>query len=138
MSYCRFSSDDWQCDVYVYANTYGSWTCHVAGRRRIFDDTYPREFRFPDLAPGSPGFDLAWAAFVVNRNACLRWMDAHEDGPWLDLADVSEFAGEHYNESSPLAMAKRLTKLKESGLNVPDYAIEDLLEEWEEMKLEPS
>lgn len=33
MSYCRFSSDLWQCDVYVYEDCDGGWTTHVASAR---------------------------------------------------------------------------------------------------------
>lgn len=30
MSYCRFSSEDYQCDVYAYADVAGGYTIHVA------------------------------------------------------------------------------------------------------------
>lgn len=41
MSYCRWSSDNFQCDVYVYEDCAGGWTTHVAGRRKNpdFDPT---------------------------------------------------------------------------------------------------
>lgn len=29
MSYCRWSSDNFKCDVYVYADVSGGWTTHV-------------------------------------------------------------------------------------------------------------
>ena len=35
MSYCRFSSDGFQCDVYAYEDTAGCWTIHLASRRHI-------------------------------------------------------------------------------------------------------
>lgn len=138
MSYCRWSSDDWQCDVYVYADANGGWTCHVADRRRIFDETYPGGFGFPGLRPGSPGYDLAWQAFMVNRNACHRWMDAHADDEksWLDLSEISTYAGTHHNTNEPGEMAELLVLIKQDGLNVPDYAIAALLEEQQEMDAE--
>lgn len=33
MSYCRFSSDGFNCDVYVYEDCAGGWTTHVAANR---------------------------------------------------------------------------------------------------------
>lgn len=31
--YCRFSSDDWRCDLWCYGDAETGWTTHVAGRR---------------------------------------------------------------------------------------------------------
>jgi len=33
MSYCRFSSNGFQCDLYAYADTSGCWIIHVASKR---------------------------------------------------------------------------------------------------------
>jgi hypothetical protein len=35
MSYCRWSSDNWKCDLYCYADCYGGYTTHVAGNRIV-------------------------------------------------------------------------------------------------------
>ena len=35
MSYCRWSSMNSMCDVYVYEDDAGGWTTHVAAKRRI-------------------------------------------------------------------------------------------------------
>ena len=40
MSYCRFSSDGFQCDVYCYGSM-GGYTIHVAGRRQVFPEPLP-------------------------------------------------------------------------------------------------
>ena len=37
MSYCRFSSDDYGCDAYVYEDVSGGFTIHLAGRRYLGD-----------------------------------------------------------------------------------------------------
>jgi hypothetical protein len=34
MSFCRWSSDNFQCDLYCYADVGGGYTTHVAGYRR--------------------------------------------------------------------------------------------------------
>ena len=36
MSYCRWSSDDFQCDVYVYESVAGGFVTHVAANRVVF------------------------------------------------------------------------------------------------------
>ena len=41
MSYCRFSSDDYQCDVYCYASVSGYYVTHVASNRPVLDGTLP-------------------------------------------------------------------------------------------------
>ena len=37
MSYCRFSSDNYACDVYVYESCYGGFDVHVASSRYVGD-----------------------------------------------------------------------------------------------------
>lgn len=35
MAYCRWSSNNFMCDLYVYMNCNGGWTIHVANNRTI-------------------------------------------------------------------------------------------------------
>lgn len=37
MSYCRFSSDNFACDLYCYEDCHGGFTTHVAGNRAVGD-----------------------------------------------------------------------------------------------------
>ena len=37
MSYCRWSTNDFQCDLYCYEDCSGGWTTHVAGLKRSPD-----------------------------------------------------------------------------------------------------
>src|SRR5687767_6611694 len=43
MSYCRWSTDDFQCDLYCYEDVSGGFTTHVAGRRKIWDAPLPTQ-----------------------------------------------------------------------------------------------
>lgn len=52
MSYCRWSSMNWMCDVYVYEDVDGGWATHVAGRRRAIPP-------IPDLLAGPLSMALA-------------------------------------------------------------------------------
>ena len=35
MSYCRWSSDNFTCDLYIYESVYDCWTIHVAQSRHV-------------------------------------------------------------------------------------------------------
>ena len=125
MSYCRWSSDFFRCDVYVYQSREG-WVTHVAGRR--LKDGPPEEL----LAMPS-GTDEEWIA--VHR-AEMEWRKSLEDDAgeipkerWFYLRDIGPEAGESYTDATPGECAARLRALKAKGFNVPDYAIEALEKE---------
>lgn len=37
MSYCRFSSNNFNCDAYIYEDVNGGWTIHLVANRVIGD-----------------------------------------------------------------------------------------------------
>lgn len=112
MSYCRWSSDGHQCDVYTYADTSGGYTTHVAGKRR------PK--RAPDLDPSSEeSFKASYAAYRAVLDDPLN-----EPVPIGLPAD-----GVTFNDPTAKACADRLLWLRGLGYNVPQYAIDALLEE---------
>jgi hypothetical protein len=119
MSYCRWSSDDFQCDVYVYESTGDFWSTNVKGRRRIIP---------PDVLASFPVVtdDDAASRFARHR-AVMRWMDATEP-QWFDLSHLPS-AGESFRDDTPGECADRLEALRAEGLNVPQYAIDALREE---------
>ena len=43
MSYCRWSTDDYQCDLYVYASCNGGYVTHVATHRYAFKEALPEK-----------------------------------------------------------------------------------------------
>ena len=117
MSYCRWSSDDHQCDVYVYESDRGYET-HVAGRRRVIPD---------DVLSSLPIVeDNTVAAFLARYSALVSWMDS-TPAVWHNLTAPS--AGEHFLDATPAECADRLEALRAEGLNVPQYAIDALREE---------
>lgn len=147
MSYCRFSSDFSECDVYVYADVSGGWTTHVAGRRL--------KHRVPDeIRALNDGTTKGWfAAQAAER----KWRDSlpcdelpcqvlqpdnttkpgvfktPKDSEYIDLAEISPLAGKTFNDETPGACADRLEEIRASGLNVPQYAIDALREEQKEL-----
>ncbi|PXV54210.1 hypothetical protein SAMN04487785_11410 [Dyella jiangningensis] len=118
MSYCRFSSNDFLCDVYVYESCLGGWEIHVAANRVVFKEPLPDP--------------LPWSA--ENAEACVARM--RKVSAMVDVADRVDIdlphAGESFNESSPGECADRLEYLRGLGYVVPQHAIDTLREEAEE------
>lgn len=56
------------------------------------------------------------------------------DSEFLDLSEISAFAGESFNDATPGECADRLERMRASGLNVPQYAIDALREEQRELE----
>lgn len=153
MSYCRWSSDFFECDVYVYANVSGMWTTHVAGRR--FKHKVPDELK----AAYPPHSDPDWVDKYMQCEAAVEaWRqtfehDEHEvnylqkdgttrpgvwrtpkDSEYLDLSEIGPEAGQTFDDACPGECADRLEQLKAVGFNVPQYAIDALREEQAEVQ----
>ena len=119
MSYCRWSTDDYQCDAYVYASSDGR-TCHIASRRRV----------------GRPSERMAritseWLDGTTNFREWRRRIDRYDEEldalPSIDLTHA--MAGKTFYTETAGEMAERLEELQSEGLNIPDYAILELHEE---------
>jgi hypothetical protein len=119
MSYARWSSDDFQSDVYTYADTMGGWTTWVAGRRHVMDrDTLPPEGMLD----------------TADEESRLRWISRYREvmqrvstAPMVDI-DLP-YAGERFNDDTPGECADRLEMLRGLGYHVPEDAIERLRDE---------
>lgn len=114
MSYCRWSSDDYQCDVYVYGSDAG-WITHVAGRRVVFAEP------LPDLVPYEKGRESEW---LERHEKVDEIFDAAERVD-IDLPSACK----SFTDSTAGECADRLEALRAEGFVVPQYAIDDLREE---------
>lgn len=148
MSYCRWSSDHFECDAYVYEDVSGGWTTHVAGRRRktklpdSIKSMYPT-FGAPDFVAKYLDAEAAAQAFedsqpcdehTVNYlqtdgTTRPRIRRSLKDSEYIDLSTIGTEAGESYSDDTPGQCADRLEALKLKGFNVPTYAIDALREE---------
>ena len=100
------------CDVYVYADVQGGWTTHVAAKRHVE--------KAPDFSDPKMPLD--------------EWMEASKRrDEWFDAAEIKqiglEFDGETFSDDTPKECAERLLRLRETGYNVPQYAVDALMEE---------
>lgn len=122
MSYCRFSSDDFQSDVYVYEDVSGGFTTHVASKRRVFKGPLPPRLPLPEKT------DRQWAECYLAREREVMRMVGE-----ADLVDIGlPYDGQTFNDPTPGAAADRLEMLRKAGYNVPQSAIDMLREESQE------
>lgn len=129
MSYCRWSSDDHQCDVYVWADVAGGYRTEVAVRRRQFraEVSMPPPVVFPVGEAGSSE-RTEWASETSRRmSAVSAMLDDENEGVLWDWVDVPSPTGvTSFWDDSPGETAERLEVLRECGVNVPQYAIDSL------------
>lgn len=129
MSYCRWSSDDHQCDVYVWADVAGGYRTEVAGRRRVWNDdvTLPPPVTLP-VGQADSKERHAWAAATVERmRAVSALIDDETRWTWLDLPTPE--GGHSYWHDTADECADNLDRLRAAGFNVPQYAIDSLRSE---------
>jgi len=113
MSYCRFSSDDFMCDLHVYESAYGGYSVSVSHNRVLYKEPIPEYV--------SMKYDVKWLA----RNKKIMDMLAEADIEPIGLSHD----GNHYSLNTATECCTLLFELKEEGYNVPKYVIEGLLED---------
>ena len=118
MSYCRFSSDCFKCDVYCY---YGFGGCiekgyiiHVAAKRVVNE------------IPPMPDTSLAWVDYKKLYDERDAALDLYPRAP-IDLP----FAGETFEYETLQEFRDKLTELKEIGYRIPEYIFNIIDEEIE-------
>jgi hypothetical protein len=146
VSYCRWSSNHFECDVYVYESASG-WMTHVAGRRhkeKLPDHIkamFPKDWTEPDAVERYMAADKAREEWIKSKphTVVVCKNSKGEDVPKYFAAD-SEFisyeqpeAGQSFVDASPGECADRLELLRNKGFIVPQYAIDALREEQAEI-----
>lgn len=118
MSYCRWSDDDFKCDVYCYEDLSGMWITCVAGKRLDFTGAeLPPPVVYSDDPEG-------WARRRSEVTNIVKTLPLAE----IDLPR----AGSVMRDPAPAEAAGTLETLREIGYNVPQYAIDALREEADE------
>lgn len=131
MSYCRWSSDRNQCDLYCYEDVHGGWTTHVAGRRR---EPIPDDVLDPVSPEAAERFDFASAKQWTDDQKAA-WQTAYD--AWNDALDAAEMhtlksphAGQSYSDPTLEAFRDRVVELsKDPELCVPDWLLPSIDEE---------
>ena len=120
MSYCRWSSDDYQCDVYVWEHMDGDVVVNVASCRHDLDSS-PHQAERPapvDIKKdGVEEYVLRHAEFMKFLETCtVKPIGLAHDGESRTFEDKNE-------------AADYLQALKLLGYNVPGQVIDTLREE---------
>ena len=112
MRYCRWSSDGFMCDVYVYENVSGKWTTHVADNRIL------------ERAP-----ERWWNGITDEEfHEANEKYNKHMDTVGRESIGLPH-DGETFDDDTPGECADTLKELKRIGYNVPQYAIDELRNE---------
>lgn len=119
MSYCRWSSMDHACDLYVYSDVNGGYTCHVANGKRVAGEP-------------CPSMPEKWWELPVEEFMAA----AQKQSEWVDKTKVVPIGlphdGESYYSLDRDTMVDTLKMLKEAGYKMPDDLIETIASEDEE------
>lgn len=115
MSYCRWSSLNFGCDLYVYEDVSGGWTCHVAGYRIVGEMP---EVVWPADGDRSPE---ALDRFAATRRAQHEFIMAAEKAP-IGLPHD----GHTFNVPTAGEMAAWVERLVAMGYRAPAYVAEQL------------
>ena len=110
MSFCRWSDDDYRCNIYAYESDCGGYCVHVARKKPLFNEPLPPAAK--DTAADE------WFQRRVKVNQMVR------EAGWADIGLSRD--GESYSLDSLSDVLELLESLKEEGYNVPDYVINTL------------
>ena len=114
MAYCRWSSDNYRCDIYCYDDVLGGITTHVA-RYRVVGEVPP--------APVSLLLDGKVEEFQRALKKREEFFETCERVP-IGLP----YDGHDFNDADLESFLERLLHLKGLGYNVPDWVINNVRE----------
>lgn len=107
MSYCRWSTDDHMCDLYVYDSVSGGIAIHVAGNRIIYKEPLPEPVSYLDIE-----------AFFEREQRVGDMIDN------ADRVNISlPYAGESWDGLSNDEAIERLIELRHLGYRFPEHVI---------------
>ncbi len=129
MSYCRWSTDDFQCDLYCYEDVSGGYTTHVAGRRRKYLEPLPPADPQPEH--GNIEAWIAWAARQIDRLRLVQQRLENLQFEWEELPtpDGGEWT---FNDPDLPSFLARLLDLRRQGFQFPDYVLDAVRKEMAE------
>jgi hypothetical protein len=131
MAYCRFSSDDFRCDVYCYEHCDGGFVTHVAANTSR--GWIPRVLRHPPLSVITRRRENLWRAAVYHLWSFGWSLSYRAQMKYLAIAPRRAlglpYDGQTFHDATPGDAADWLEHLRRCGYRVPQYAIDGLREE---------
>jgi hypothetical protein len=113
MSYCRWSSDNWKCDLYCYQHFNGTWTTHVAKNKVI--GVVPEELDITSVSIEE------WAKA---HRAAMHFLETAERRP-IGL----RYDGKTFHDPTLEEFRDRLLHLRAEGYHFPNYVLAGIDEE---------
>lgn len=114
MAYCRWSSDNFGCDLYCYEDFRGGWTTHVAAKRIVGEIPVVNDAL---LMQEPPRLD-EWHAQYAARDEALENAKREPIG--------RQFDGQTFNDSTLETFRDRLLTLRDAGYRFPDYVLTEI------------
>lgn len=107
MSYCRWSTDNFECDLYCYEDVRGGWTTHVASNRHV------------GVCPPLRDRDMCDPKeFIQAIRAQSKFLDEAER-----VAIGLPHDGETFNDPTLEDFRARLVALREAGYRFPESVL---------------
>jgi len=110
MSYCRWSCDNYRCDLYCYADVAGGWTTHVAKKRHDGE---------------VPSLDLELLVTGKVEEFLAQYEAQHKA---LEVVQYSPIGlphdGETFRDFSLSEFRERLVGLRAVGYRFPEHVLE--------------
>jgi hypothetical protein len=126
MSYCRWSSDNWTSDVYVYYNVSNLYCIHVAGMRIEGIENLPRNNEL----------DRKFWADELDEDEMKQYQELYESQMrFIDSCPQVKIGGKYDGDSFYLEtiedLIEKLEDIQSHGYHVPTWLFDDLREECE-------
>lgn len=122
MSYCRWSTDDFQCDLYIYECVTDQWMIHVAGRKIVYKEPLPVpvELDTHDKESWKAWFDRKDQVKAIRKRSELVEIGLPYDGQTIAV-------------DSPGECADVVEMLLALGYRAPKGIVEELRDEQKEL-----
>lgn len=117
MSYCRWSDNDFKCDLYCYYG--GNYITHVAENKIVFEEELP------------PHIELSEDNIEKYLERYKKVMDIVHESKHVKIE--LPYSGQTFQDDSMEEFLVTVKMLKETGYNVPDWVIQNIEEEMEEL-----
>lgn len=112
MSYCRFSSNNWNCDIYAYESCMGGFDIHVASNR-IVGNIPKCDIRLI--------IDGKYEEYAKQYKKQMEFLDGCE------REKIGHpFDGESFNSQTLTEFKEQMIELRRVGYNFPNYVLEDI------------
>ena len=127
MSYCRFSTDDFQCDLYIYECVTDQWMIHVAGRKVVYKEPLPEPVKLDAESESSwqAWFDRKKKVDEIRKRSELVAIGLPYDGQTIAV-------------DSPGECADAVEMLLSLGYRAPTHIVDELRKEQVELANERS